>query len=687
MSAVLACGAGELAEQVGCAAARGLVEIVGHVLLGAVLWLPNAIIRPGAGWGPAHAVLLVAVATGLTARWTLMHNGPLSTELRAIPALVRPWRKRCPRTTGYIANVIRGALRLWPYGRRAVRWAGRRLLRGHPLGVVVVAAFGYAAAGLAWYIVGALPGPLPLVVAVVALHRLGGAGQSEGRDWWREAVLMPAMVEAGILRRPRDGERLRLRRLGQPVHTDRGTRIKIGLPGAVHLEDVQRGRTRLAAALGVPARDLLVSAAPDDPANVLTLFVAVRSDGSAQVAPDDAGDGIDRERWGDPLRLGENQQGTPVYWQTTATHSLVAGLTRAGKTVACQRIAARAALDPDATIFLVNGKGSAQDWDPLGPLCDLYVDRVEDDIAERVREVFERCMALTNSRNADKRHRGPHPPALLLIEEWGNVRGAISAAAGQQTLSDLDKLLVRLIAMSASAGIHIVLIQQRITKDNFPTSQSANVAQRLVLRCANRGDVAAALGEEPTEALPQQVGSGLLTNDSGRQQPVRVDGLDTDRWEALCARGAALRGIVAMPAEQPVKEAPGPATVVLTKEPGVVVVDPVHAAVISVLQDSHPAGLPAAALFDRLPAELRPASAAVLGKRLSTCGQVQQTRDSTAGRRWCLAVTVPSGDSSDSTAHAQHRPQPALPEGQGTAPSLPSLPSQTDDLPSSAAAP
>lgn len=230
---------------------------------------------------------------------------------------------------------------------------------------------------------------------------------------------------------------------------------------------------------------------------------------------------------------------------------------------------------------------------------------------------------------------------------------------------------------------------------DLPSTQRANVAQRVVMRCLSPEDYAAALGCSPTGATPSRRGVALVVNEDVHQALVTVDHLTDEAWSALCSRAATARSYtVTTPASEarspfarPVEDELVP--VEAPPEPRPWTPDPLLHEVLAVLADADPRGLPASALLERLPAWLAPASPALLGKALRAHPEHVQPGYVQGGGRVWRAVVVPSSgqpgaavvpsssrrpaavgaadDGSLSPLHAQESPAVALPSSPSSA--------------------
>ena len=596
------CGTGLFARG-SCKAAEGILSGLGHAVVNVVLWPLRAFVTPGQVPTASQLValvLVVALVVGVRA-WRL--RTPLGEDLRGAVGRVAGRAAPYPRLAAYLRDFGRGAVLVAAYAAGWAVWAVARR-RGRVGRLVALALVLYIALGIIGRWFGWVPGVLFVPAAVHAVASLGRR-PAPSTDWWSERVLLAALLESGIIARARVGQPpTALSRLGRPHHDAVGTAIKIALPGAATYSAVQRSREQLAAALRVPVAALTVTADPQDAANVVALHVRLAG-APLPAPPDDGARAV--ERWADPLRIGTDRQGRPVMAATRGLHTLLAGATGGGKTVAARRFVARAMLDPAVPMLMLDGKGSGADWAGLLPLLAAPPVQIgQADLGQRAVELLRRILD-DNRQHDGQRHRATPPGCLLIVEEWGAFRSAVAAGVERR---DLDEAMRTLLQLGRSAGTHVLMITQRPTMTSLPTDQSANVMQRIVLPCANDEEASYGLGQTPIVARLTQAGAALMVSPHVAQTAVQVDNLDDTAWEALCARAAVLRGRTGGPVVDMVKALP-------VAIPEVVVpAGPLLDAVAELLA-VEPEGLPTKLLRSLLPADLRTASEATLGKALT----------------------------------------------------------------------
>lgn len=544
-----------------------------------------------------------------------------------------------------VCSAGRGQRRLWAGA------LGATVDMRHPLPLVSLGG-GHLFAAIVTYL--ALPwgdpGPnalgvllLALVVVVGLVADPGGKVRETG-DWWSHAVLVRALTDAGVLPAPRRDEPAPvLHYRGRPIHDEHGTAVTVQLPAGRTFRDVLAHHEALAGALGVPVHRLAVTQQRDDPAGVVRLHVA--SGGSVRLDAEPAVARADRTDWRQPISLGRDGQGRPVTFRTVGTHSALVGGTGSGKTATGRLVVAHALLDPTVRVFALVAKDDAADWRAMAGLCEAYVGGVRPDALRRAEQVLGQVEALSEARADAGRNVAP---VVVVIEEWYRLRSAaarLDPALGKR----LDGLLGEVLATSRSRGVHVLVFAQRGTVEYLPGDQRANLLQRLVGRTGSRAEIQYVLDEAPT-ALPSRVGEFLVSTDERTPALVTVDHLTDDAWEAVCRRAAALRRDRPAQPAQAAQAASGaheppPGSVSLTKASPAPVVsvepepvrDPLLEAVLEVLADADPRGLPATALLERLPAWLTPPDAARLGKALRAYPEhVEPGHAKALGRVWRL---------------------------------------------------
>lgn len=435
--------------------------------------------------------------------------------------------------------------------------------------------------------------------------------------WHEPAVLTAALVNAGVLTKPKDGLMPRVQYMGRVRSDEYGTRVQLRLPQAKTLSDVQQRRGALASSLRVPLDRLIVSTEPDQAADVVQLWVGAPRPaiGSGERAPVATAASCD---WGKGARLGRTPLGVPVLARTNDTHTLIVGAPDSGKTATARAMLAHAILDPSVKLWAANGKQEAADWEALAPLCEVFAGYVDETMPRLVQRMLAEFLAHAQAISRGSRKNGrAKPNAVLLIEEWGAIRNHCANTLSASEMQKLDNDLTTIVNTTRSAGCMVVLITQKPTSDSFPTKQKAGVVQRIVMPMGDESDARLGLGQSTRLPFPTRRGQCLIRNGNLGPTECLVDYLSDEDWEAVCARGAALRGIDLAAWYAGRDDAPEgmdatlfdedqPAPTREPEEPAGPVVPPVLAAIVAMLEEADQGVLTPAQVYAALPEELRP---------------------------------------------------------------------------------
>jgi len=464
-------------------------------------------------WGTLAAALLVGPIR--RAVWPALKCVPTGARTVLWPPLGKAWRRR--PLFAAVVQVVRLAV---------------VLVVGN---VILTVLFGWwvpAFARLGVWLVCSLA-----VLALVGGWRPGPQKVVARGGWWEPANVNRALTHIGLLDKPKPDAKGRNPSMASrwPAgRYDAATgELRLPLPRGRTFSEVDRQWEAFVSALGVPLGLTTLTRCASGLANVVVIRVAapltdtVRSHlGTAQVT-----------RWHSPLRIGRDDRGQLVTTQTHEANTLIAGMMGYGKTSAGRIVAAHALLDPAARVWIIDGKGSRADWSDAEPAVERLVLGTDEDAAAQASEVLGTILDEIRVRNAASKGRKGTPGGLVLIlDEWQDVR----AAAGKTGGVKLDELLGRVIRMGRSSGVHVVIITQRPSVEDVPSSARNLLSHRLALVLRNAEDFKIALGETPTLPLPKRKGEALLTCPDGTVA-VQLDHLDDKAWAAVCQRSAERR--------------------------------------------------------------------------------------------------------------------------------------------------
>jgi S-DNA-T family DNA segregation ATPase FtsK/SpoIIIE len=131
-----------------------------------------------------------------------------------------------------------------------------------------------------------------------------------------------------------------------------------------------------------------------------------------------------------------------------------------------------------------------------------------------VEEVQRRAAAMERAGVISLRPGPDFPALVLVIDEWAEL----AAAGSQKERNQAQDLLRRFTSLGRAVGGSAILATQRPTSDTVDVGTRALLAHRLALRCGDKWQSEAILGQGNDEAARIPVSSpgwGLLTTDQG----------------------------------------------------------------------------------------------------------------------------------------------------------------------------
>jgi DNA segregation ATPase FtsK/SpoIIIE, S-DNA-T family len=249
----------------------------------------------------------------------------------------------------------------------------------------------------------------------------------------------------------------------------------------------------------------------------------------------------------DPMYIGIDEFGQPVYLPMMFRNILAGAEPGAGKSTLLNTITAHAALDPTCRLVLLDGKQvELGQWEGC---ADVFVGP---DIGRAI-ATLRRVQAVMDNRYEFLRYHGRRKirradafaPILLAVDEIAYY----SATVGDRKTQELFAALLRdLIARGRAVGIMVAAATQRPSSDIIPTSLRDLFAWRFAGRCTTdvSSDIVlghgwAARGWSANTISPNNPGAGLLIGESGVPQLVKVAYLSDEACAAIAAYAMAIR--------------------------------------------------------------------------------------------------------------------------------------------------
>ena len=223
----------------------------------------------------------------------------------------------------------------------------------------------------------------------------------------------------------------------------------------------------------------------------------------------------------DPVFLGIDENGAPVYIDLPYRNLLGAGEPGGGKSVLLNNIVGHAALCPDVRLVLVDGK--EVELGMWREVADVFVGkdhkRANTVLAELQSQMDTRYDWLAANRRRKIVTTDGIPFVLLVIDEIAFFSATIGTKASQD---EFVRLLRDLVARGRAAGIIVVAATQRPSADIVPTSLRDIFGYRVAFRCTTEassdiilGTGWAKQGYNATTIAPDARGVGWLLTEGG----------------------------------------------------------------------------------------------------------------------------------------------------------------------------
>ncbi len=223
----------------------------------------------------------------------------------------------------------------------------------------------------------------------------------------------------------------------------------------------------------------------------------------------------------DPVFLGIDEFGQPVYLPMIYRNILIGGEPGSGKSSLLNTIVGHAALCPDVRLCLLDGKQVELGlWEDA---CDVFVGPDSDHAIRtlrRVQTVMDNRYAFLKARR--RRKIGPNDLFGQILVACDEI-AYFSATAGDEKTQKLFAALLRdIVARGRAVGIIVAAATQRPSSDIIPTSLRDLFAWRFAGRCTTdvSSDIVlghgwAARGFSSNSIDPNNQGAGYLISEGG----------------------------------------------------------------------------------------------------------------------------------------------------------------------------
>jgi hypothetical protein len=248
----------------------------------------------------------------------------------------------------------------------------------------------------------------------------------------------------------------------------------------------------------------------------------------------------------DPVAIGIGEDGQTVRIGLVEHNLLIGGEPGSGKSVALSSIVGAAALDPCASLVLLDGK--EVELSAWRDVADRFVGSSQIEAIEALeglaRLMNERYQQLAKSRQRKIRRNDVDGLVMVVIDEL-----ALYLRAGDKTSRDrFAELLRDLVARGRAAGIIVVAATQKPSYEVVPTFIRDLFSYRLAMRCSSRdasdtilGQGWAAQGFSATSIDSADRGVGLLLAEGGLPVQILTINIDDEQIDQLVSVAVRVR--------------------------------------------------------------------------------------------------------------------------------------------------
>jgi hypothetical protein len=268
----------------------------------------------------------------------------------------------------------------------------------------------------------------------------------------------------------------------------------------------------------------------------------------------------------EPIPVGVDERGELACMRLVERNVLVGGEPGAGKSVALSLLVAAAALDPDARVWLLDGKlVELAGWAPIAErIVGPYGERAVELLRELQGEMDSRYRELLALGLRKVRREDGLALHLVVVDELAFYL----SMPDRKTRQEFAELLRDLVARGRAAGVIVLAATQKPGADVVPTALRDLFGFRLALRCNTPqasdtilGQGWASAGFDASTVPGAQRGVGYLLAEEGRPERIKTFHLSDDEIGAIVERASARRADAWLAASD--RAQPGAAGVVL----------------------------------------------------------------------------------------------------------------------------
>jgi S-DNA-T family DNA segregation ATPase FtsK/SpoIIIE len=249
----------------------------------------------------------------------------------------------------------------------------------------------------------------------------------------------------------------------------------------------------------------------------------------------------------DPLFLGIDEFGAPVYIELIYRNLLAGGEPGGGKSGLLNTITAHAALSADTRLVLLDGK-----LVELGPWSHVADKFVGPDIDDAI-TTLKRLQQVMNNRYAwllanGRRKIAPADRLSVIVVIVDEIAFYSATVGTKQQQEEFVALLRDLVARGRACGIPVVAATQRPSFDIIPTSLRDLFGYRAAFRCTTTNSSNIVLGHgwaeqgyTATDISPRNQGAAYLIAEGGTPRRIKVSYLSDADVAAIADYAAWIR--------------------------------------------------------------------------------------------------------------------------------------------------